>query len=166
MDLNKLNKDNFDDVLNLFDSKFYFLTTYPNLVYEEELKNFLIESGQTYLVKDENKVVGIAYFKNYGSGYLFFKFKLNNFDNEKKSKSAFNKFLKILQNDENKLKRLESFLYEFERKDIEFLKKVGFYYESERKDDVLLDNTLRSMFVYSAVDNEINNIFTYNEIYD
>ena len=60
MDLMILNEDSFDDILNLFDSKFYFLTTYPELVPKEELKFFLMKSGKTYIVKDENKVVGIA----------------------------------------------------------------------------------------------------------
>lgn len=166
MDLTILNENNFDDALNLFDSRFYFLTTYPELVSEEELKTFLIKSGQTYVVKDGNKVEGIAYFRNYGLGYIFFKFKLKNFENEKKSKSAFRKFLEILQKDENELRRLESFFYEFEKEDIEFMKKLGFYCEIEQKDDVLLDNKLGSLFIYSAVDKEINDIFSCSEIYD
>ncbi|NFF81594.1 hypothetical protein FC764_10150 [Clostridium botulinum] len=158
MNLVSVNRENFNEVIELFSNKFYFLTTYPTLVSEEELKLFFLKNGITYLLENDGKYVGLAHCVDFELGYVFLKFKLKSYKEKEKSKLFFKEVLRAMKRDIGNLVRLEMLTYEFEKEDMFFFESLGLNYESKREDDVLIDNKLGDIFIYSLIEEEINDI--------
>lgn len=159
MDFVLLSEKNFMDVIGLFDEKFYFLTTYPQIISLEELKIFLLKTGQTYKIVDGEKTIGLAYYRLFNEEYVFMKLKTKKeMVDDIKSISLLKQFLKLIKRDVKHVKRIETMVYEFDNNEINMLNKAGFRCEVEKRKEVFKEGRFWSALVYTLVDDEIKHL--------
>ncbi|WDV45050.1 hypothetical protein PV797_16195 [Clostridiaceae bacterium M8S5] len=156
MNFELITKKNINEAVLLFDDpEFLFLTKYPKFVPEKEIELFLL-SKQTYLIKKEDKVIGLGLFNNYTCEHGYFRFKLiKNIDYNMKLK-LLKEFLNIIRDKNPELVRIQTEIFEFDTEDIEFYGKSGLCKEMIDKDNIIYNKKKWDTITYSLINKEIN----------
>ncbi|WP_066495049.1 hypothetical protein [Abyssisolibacter fermentans] len=146
--LEKVNLENFGEVEKLFDDKFFFQTSYPSIVPIQVLEFFLMKSVESYILRYGDKVIGLTYYKVVNDVKIQFKFMtIDSIDLEIK-KNFFNISIEFFKEKCEFLKRLETTVFEFSNKEIEFYNQIGLKKTFVRMNEILYNQKLYKTIKY------------------
>lgn len=151
MQFQKIDESNYDKALRLFDDGFYFLTRYPNIVSEIELKQFLLEVGDCYLVLNCGQPIGLFFMKIVNERVVFAKIMFT-------PKCKFNKevcailvkqMLEMISSLNSKTIKVETKVYSTPFNESEILENAGFVLEACKERELFIDWKYYDELIYA-----------------
>ncbi|MFZ5351464.1 MAG: hypothetical protein ACOZCL_01935 [Bacillota bacterium] len=160
----QLHENSIVEVVELFNSEFYFMTSYPEFIAVDELLTYLLSSGKLYGIYRNLSIIGLAQYQEINSEYVFMKFKVKNEYTELQEICRLLKdFVRIICSDITEVKRIDTEVFSFDENEAKLLTKASFKYEVCRRNEGTKDGEFYNINIYSIIENEIQELLSENE---